>query len=173
LKVSRALEIESVIVTSQTRHKIKVKCRIYIYLMIYICIMIYIHSLCQRVLDVWLIKQGVTGFFIIFNTNTTLIDDRPIDLSVLLVQILLSFVLSFVRHSPVFCVCLSFIYRLQNFLIKSIILFIPHKLQDSKEFCHEILGELFLYIVSTITDHSRMFAAFLPLPNFNYIYKMM
>jgi len=44
--------------------------------------MIYIYSLCQRILDVWLIKQGVTGFFIIFNTNTTLID-RPIDLSVL------------------------------------------------------------------------------------------
>jgi len=44
--------------------------------------MIYIYSLCQRILDIWLIKQGVTGFFIIFNTNTTLID-RPIDLSVL------------------------------------------------------------------------------------------
>jgi hypothetical protein len=54
-----------------------------------------------------LIKQEVTGFFIIFNTNTTLID-RPIDLSVLLVQILLSFVPSSVRHSPVFC--MSFVY---------------------------------------------------------------
>jgi len=60
-----------------------------------------------RVHDVWLIKQGITGFFIIFNTNTALIN-RPIDLSVLLVQILLSFVLSFVRHSPVFF--MSFVY---------------------------------------------------------------
>jgi hypothetical protein len=75
--------------------------------------MIYIYSLSERVLDVWLIKQEVnkevktTGFFIIFNTNTTLIN-RPIDLSVLPVQILLPSVLSSVRHSPVFC--MSFVY---------------------------------------------------------------
>jgi len=89
-------------------------------------IYIYIYSLRQRVLDVWLMKRP-TGFFVIFDTNTTLIN-RPIDLSVLLVRILLSFVLSFVRHSPFIrhsFVCLSFIYRLQNFLITSIILFVP------------------------------------------------
>jgi len=69
--------------------------------------MIYIYSLYERVLDIWLIKQKITGFFIIFNTNTTFID-RPIDLSVLPVQILLPFVLSSVRHSPVFY--MSFVY---------------------------------------------------------------
>jgi len=79
---------------------------IYIYMYNDIYIYIYIYSLCQRVLDVWLMKRP-TGCFVIFNTNTTLID-RPIDLSVLLVHILLSFVLSFVRHSPVFC--MSFVY---------------------------------------------------------------
>jgi hypothetical protein len=83
-----------------------------------------------------LIKQGVTGFFIIFNTNTTLID-RPIDLSVLLVQMPLPFVLSSVRHSPSSFACLSFIYRLQNFLIKSIILFIPHVLKSMSEIKNE------------------------------------
>jgi len=55
-------------------------------------IYIYIYSLCERVLDVWLIKQGVTGFFIIFNTNTTLI-----------------FVLPSVRHSPVFCMSVVYL----------------------------------------------------------------
>jgi len=57
-----------------------------------------------------LIKQEVTGFLILFNTDTILID-RPIDLLASPVETLLPLVRSqfVVRLS---FVCLSFIYRL-------------------------------------------------------------
>jgi len=72
-----------------------------------------------------LIKQQVTRFFILFNTNTTLID-RPIDLSVLPVEILLPLVLPSVRRSSVFP--MSFVYVSITKLV--IILFIPQYLCD-------------------------------------------
>jgi hypothetical protein len=98
--------------------------------------MIYIYSLCERVIDVWLIKQGVTGFFIIFNTNTQLLlIGRLIFQSCWSRFFCRSFFRLFVIRLSF--VCLSFIYRLQNFLIKSIILFIPQypELDDVKIPC--------------------------------------
>jgi hypothetical protein len=58
----------------------------------------------------WLIKQEVTGFFILFHTDTTLID-RPIDPLASPVETLLPLIRSqfVVRLS---FVCLSFFYRL-------------------------------------------------------------
>jgi hypothetical protein len=65
-----------------------------------------------------LIKQEVTGFLILFNTDTTLID-RPIDLLASPHETLLPLVHSqfVIRLS---FVCLSFIYRLQSFLINTV-----------------------------------------------------
>jgi hypothetical protein len=64
----------------------------------------------EWVFDARLIKQEVTGFFILFHTDTTLIDG-PIDPLALPVETLLPLVrLSFV--------CLSFVSRLPFVLIR-------------------------------------------------------
>jgi len=127
-------------------------CRIYMYNDIYIYIYIYIYIFLMSTSSRRLVDKTRSNIFIIFNTNTTLID-RPIDLSVLLVQILLPFVLS--------SACLLFIYRLQNFLIKSIILFIPQNLARRGVGRHPVSARLLTPFACT--HHDATFRANVPI----------